>query len=37
MFRLIALEDTIRTSPDKFGEPIEEVGYDQLRMKYKAW
>ena len=36
MFKLIELEDTIRTPPDKFGEPIEEVGYDQLRLKYEG-
>lgn len=36
MFKLIALEDTIRIPPGKFGEPIEEVGYEQLRMKYEG-
>lgn len=36
MFKLIALEDTIRIPPEKFGEPIEEVGYEQLRMKYEG-
>ncbi|MFB0514497.1 MAG: DNA-directed RNA polymerase [Candidatus Bathyarchaeia archaeon] len=36
MFKLIALEDTIRIPPAKFGEPIEAVGYEQLRMKYEG-
>jgi len=36
MFKLIALEDTIRIPPEKFGEPIEEVGYEQLRIKYEG-
>jgi DNA-directed RNA polymerase subunit E' len=36
MFRLITLEDTIRIPPQKFGEPIEAVGYEQLRMKYEG-
>lgn len=34
MFKLVTLEDTIRIPPEKFGEPIEEVGYEQLGMKY---
>lgn len=36
MFKLIALEDTIRIPPGKFGEPTEAVGYEQLRMKYEG-
>ncbi len=36
MFKLITLEDTIRIPPEKFGEPIEEVGREQLRMKYEG-
>lgn len=36
MFKLIALEDTIRIPPEKFGEPIEAVGYEQLRMRYEG-
>lgn len=36
MFKLITLEDTIRIPPEKFGEPIEEVGHEQLRMKYEG-
>jgi DNA-directed RNA polymerase subunit E' len=34
MFKLITLEDTIRIPPEKFGKSIENVGHEQLRMKY---
>jgi len=34
MFKLITLEDTIRIPPEKFGQLIETVGHEQLRMKY---
>ena len=30
------MEDTIRIPPDKFGEPIEAVGHEQLKMKYEG-
>jgi DNA-directed RNA polymerase subunit E' len=36
MFKLVTLEDTIRIPPERFGQPIEEVGYDQLKMKYEG-
>jgi len=36
VFKLVDLEDTIRIPPEKFGEPIEKVGYEQLRMKYEG-
>jgi len=36
MFRLVTLEDTIRIPPEKFGQPIKAVGYEQLRMKYEG-
>lgn len=36
MFKLVALEDTIRIPPEKFGEPIEKVGYEQLRIRYEG-
>jgi len=36
MFKLVALEDTIRIPPEKFGKPIEIVGYEQLKMKYEG-
>jgi DNA-directed RNA polymerase subunit E' len=36
MFKLITLEDTIRIPPEKFGQPIESVGYEQLKSKYEG-
>jgi DNA-directed RNA polymerase subunit E' len=36
MFKLIDLEDTIRIPPEKFGKPIETVGYEQLKSKYNG-
>ena len=36
MFKLITLEDTIRIPPKKFGDPIEEVGHEQLGMRYEG-
>jgi len=36
VFKLVTLEDTIRIPPEKFGEPIEKVGYEQLKMKYEG-
>ncbi|MFQ5999375.1 MAG: DNA-directed RNA polymerase [Candidatus Bathyarchaeia archaeon] len=36
MFKLVTLEDTIRIPPEKFGEPIDIVGYEQLKMKYEG-
>jgi len=36
MFKLVTLEDTIRIPPEKFGEPIEKVGYEQLRARYEG-
>ena len=34
MFKLVNLEDTIRIPPERFGEEIDIVGYEQLKMKY---
>jgi len=36
MFKLVSLEDTIRIPPEKFGQPIEAVGYEQLKSKYEG-
>ncbi|KPV64058.1 MAG: DNA-directed RNA polymerase subunit E' [Candidatus Bathyarchaeota archaeon BA1] len=36
MFKIVSLEDTIRIPPEKFGEPIETVGHEQLKMKYEG-
>jgi DNA-directed RNA polymerase subunit E' len=36
LFRLITLEDTIRIPPETFGNPLEAVGYQQVRAKYEG-
>jgi DNA-directed RNA polymerase subunit E' len=36
LFKLVTLEDTIRIPPEKFGEGIDTVGYEQLKMKYEG-
>jgi DNA-directed RNA polymerase subunit E' len=36
LFKLVTLEDTIRIPPEKFGESIDAVGYEQLTMKYEG-
>jgi len=36
LFKLITLEDTIRIPPEKFGESIDTVSYEQLKMKYEG-
>ncbi len=35
-FNLVTLEDTIRIPADRFGDPLEKVGYDQLKLKYEG-
>jgi DNA-directed RNA polymerase subunit E' len=34
VFKLVTLEDAIRIPPERFGEEIDNVGYEQLKMKY---
>ena len=36
MFNLITLKDTIRIDPRKFGEPLHEAAYQELRSKYEG-
>jgi len=36
LFKLVTLEGTIRIPPEKFGEPLETVGHNQLKMKYEG-
>ncbi len=36
MFKIVTLKDTIRIPPEAFGEPIQTVGREQLRMKYEG-
>jgi len=35
-FNLVTLEDSIRIPPSKFGEPLEEVAREQLKLKYEG-
>jgi DNA-directed RNA polymerase subunit E' len=34
VFKLVTLEDAIRIPPERFGEEIDNVGYEKLKMKY---
>jgi DNA-directed RNA polymerase subunit E' len=36
MFKLVSLEDTIRIPPETFGNPLESVGYQQVKSKYEG-
>jgi DNA-directed RNA polymerase subunit E' len=36
MFKLIKMEDTIRIPPEKFGETISKVAYEELKTKYEG-
>ncbi len=36
MFKIVTLVDTIRIPPERFDEPIDRVGHEQLRMKYEG-
>ncbi|MEM3000262.1 MAG: DNA-directed RNA polymerase [Candidatus Bathyarchaeia archaeon] len=36
MFKLVTLQDTIRIPPETFGNPLEKVGYDQVKAKYEG-
>ncbi len=36
MFKLLVLEDTIRIPPEKFSEPLEKAGHEQLKIKYEG-
>jgi DNA-directed RNA polymerase subunit E' len=36
LFKLITLEDTIRIPPETFGNPLEAVGYQQVKAKYEG-
>ena len=35
MFKLVTLQDTIRIPPETFGNPLEQVGRDQVKAKYE--
>ncbi len=34
MFRTVSIEDIVRIPPERFGEELERIAYDQLREKY---
>ena len=36
MFNLITLKDTIRIDPSRFGAPLEEAAFEELRSKYEG-
>jgi DNA-directed RNA polymerase subunit E' len=36
MFKLVTLQDTIRIPPETFGNPLEEVGREQVKAKYEG-
>jgi len=36
LFRLVTLEDTIRIPPETFGNPLEAVGRQQVKVKYEG-
>jgi DNA-directed RNA polymerase subunit E' len=36
MFKLITLQDTIRIPPETFGNPLKQVGRDQVKSKYEG-
>jgi DNA-directed RNA polymerase subunit E' len=36
VFKLVTLEDAIRIPPERFGEEVDNVGYEQLKIKYEG-
>jgi DNA-directed RNA polymerase subunit E' len=36
VFKLVALEDTIRIPPETFGNPLKTVGHQQVKAKYEG-
>jgi DNA-directed RNA polymerase subunit E' len=36
MFELVNLDDVVRVPPDKFGNPLEDVALDLLKLKYES-
>ncbi|MEM2937450.1 MAG: DNA-directed RNA polymerase [Candidatus Bathyarchaeia archaeon] len=36
LFKLVTMEDTIRIPPETFGNPLESVGYQQVKAKYEG-
>jgi DNA-directed RNA polymerase subunit E' len=36
LFKLVTLQDTIRIPPETFGNPLDTVGYQQVKTKYEG-
>jgi DNA-directed RNA polymerase subunit E' len=36
LFKLVTLEDTVRIPPETFGNPLETIGYQQVKAKYEG-
>ncbi len=36
MFKLFVLQDMIRIPPKKYGDPLEDAGHEQLKLKYEG-
>ena len=37
MFRIVTVEDVVRIPPQKFGDPIDDVARDQIKLKYENY
>src|SRR2546426_4707674 len=37
MFRIVTVEDVVRIPPQKFGQPIDEVAREQIKLKYENY
>jgi DNA-directed RNA polymerase subunit E' len=36
LFKLVTLEDTVRIPPETFGNPLDTIGYQQVKAKYEG-
>ncbi len=37
MFRIVTVEDVVRIPPQKFGDPIDDVAREQIKLKYENY
>src|SRR5438445_1552561 len=37
MFRIVTVEDVVRIPPQKFGDPIDDVAKEQIKLKYENY
>lgn len=37
MFRIVSVEDVVRIPPQKFGDPIDQVAREQVKLKYENY